>query len=333
MSGQNNYLLNNSFRDIIPIGCKMCKLFPLIQSVAPTNKAVLIVGEIGTKKDEIARIIHESSKRKYGRFVSVDLTSLQGDILEIELFGREHGSLFNHAIQKIGKIEQANSGSIYFNEIGEMPLPIQARLLHLIQDKKIHRVGGTSMVPVDVRIIASTSKNLELLVKENKFRADLFYRIDAFRIFVPPLRKCREDIPFLALHILKNVSKKKGKLITNISDKALEILCNYDWPENIDELKSVIENAVTLEETNTLQAISLPLKLYSDKEESDNSSSKNRCVSKDIVPLDEIEKQALIHALQVTGNNIQQTAKALGINRATVYRKLEKYNLIEKNGA
>ncbi len=131
---------------------------------------------------------------------------------------------------------------------------------------------------------------------------------------------------------MKSVSKKKGKLITNISDKALEILCNYDWPENIDELKSVIENAVTLEETNTLQAISLPLKLYSDREESDNGSSKNRCVSKDIVPLDEIEKQALIHALQVTGNNIQQTAKALGINRATVYRKLEKYNLIEKNG-
>ncbi|MGQ9610701.1 MAG: sigma 54-interacting transcriptional regulator [bacterium] len=308
----------------------MCKLFPIIQSVAPTNKTVLIVGEIGTKKGEIARIIHESSRRKYGRFVSVDLSSFQRDVLEVELFGHEHGNLFNPIVQKIGKIEQANGGSIYFNEIGEMPLPIQARLLYLIQNKRIHRVGGTSVVPVDVRIIASTSKNLELLVKENKFRADLFYRIDAFRIFVPPLRKCREDIPFLALHILKNVSRKKGKLITNISEKALEILCDYDWPENIDELKSVIENAVMLEETNTLQAINLPLRLYSDKERSNSSFSKSVCVNSDITPLDEIEKQALIHALKVTGNNIQQTAKALGINRATVYRKLEKYNLIEK---
>lgn len=330
MSSQDNYLLNNNFRDIISIGCKMCKLFPLIQSVAPTDKTVLIVGETGTKKGEIARIIHESSRRKYGRFVSVDLSSFQRDVLEVELFGQEHGSFFNPIAQKIGKIEQANGGSIYFNEIDEMTLPIQARLLHLIQNKRIHRVGGTSEVPVDVRIIASTSKNLELLVKENKFRADLFYRIDAFRIFVPPLRKCREDIPFLALHILKNVSRKKGKLITNISEKALEILCDYDWPENIDELKSVIENAVMLEETNTLQAINLPLRLYSDKEGSNSTFSKSFCVNSNIIPLDEIEKQALIHALKVTGNNIQKTAKALGINRATVYRKLEKYNLIEK---
>lgn len=308
----------------------MCKLFPLIQSVAPTNKTVLITGEIGTRKDEIARIIHESSKRRYGRFISVDIGSMYGEALEIELFGREHGDIFNPAIQKIGKIEQANGGSIYFNEISEMSLPIQARLLHLLQEKKIHRVGGTSKVPVDVRIIASTSKNLELLVRENKFRADLFYRIDTFRIFVPPLRKCREDIPFLALHILKNLSRKKGKLITNISDEALEILCNYDWPENIDELKSVIENAIMLEETNTLRAVSLPLKLYSNNENSKNDSLKNPCVSGNIVPLSELEKQALIHALKVTGNNIQKTAKALGINRATVYRKLERYKLLEK---
>ncbi len=308
----------------------MCKLFPLIQSVAPTNKTVLIMGETGTQKDEIARIIHESSKRRYERFVSVDINLLHGNNIEIELFGHEHGNIFNPVMQKIGKIEQANGGSIYFNEISEMSLPIQARLLHLLQYKKIHRIGGTSQVPVDVRIIASTSKNLELLVKENKFRADLFYRIDAFRIFVPPLRKCRKDIPFLALHILKNVSRKKGKHITNISDEALEILCNYSWPENIYELKSVIESAAMLEETDTLQAISLPLKLHSSKEKSKNDSYIDDRIGNYIIPLEEIEKQALIHALKVTGNNIQQTAKALGINRATVYRKLEKYNLLGK---
>jgi len=302
--------------------CEICPVLSLVQSVAPTNKTVLIVGEKGSRKQAIAKMIHDNSKRRYGRFIIIDLQSRMKNSVEIELFGREHVTFISSMAQMIGKIEEANNGTIFFNEIGEMPIELQPRLLRLIQDKEIYRVGGTSNINVDVRIIASTSRNLENDVKLGKFRPDLFYRIDAFRILVPPLRKCRDDIPYLANFMLKIAAENEGKPIEGFSEEALGILMNYNWPGNMEELESVIETAVSIEETDILQPSSLMLTFcYNEniEREKDNNG---------ILPLEEIEKQAIIHALKVTGNNIRKTAKALGINRATVYKKLEKYNLI-----
>ena len=213
-----------------------------------------------------------------------------------------------------------------------MPLPLQARLLRVLQERELQRVGGTSTIPIDVRIIASTNKNLEIAMKAGEFREDLFYRIAVFPVTIAPLREHPEDIPLLARHFLNRAAERSGKSIIDISSEALQALMNYDWPGNVRELENVIERAVLLETSaGTLEANSLPPEIHlSRKQYRILSSQGEEPTVTEVLPLEEVEKRALIRALKATGNNIRQTARVLGINRATVYRKLEKYSLTGK---
>ncbi len=324
-----------SFDKIIGNSKKMREVFALIHQASQSDITVLIQGETGTGKELIAKAIHYNSKRKSGPFVPVNCAAIPETLIESELFGHEKGAFTGAVSRKIGRFEQANGGTILLDEIGEMHPSLQVRLLRVLQEKEIQRVGGLNSIPVDVRVIASTNTDLESAIKNGKFREDLFYRVSAFPITIPPLRERVDDIPLLAEHFLNKFSAKLGKPISVISSEAMDLLMKYHWPGNVRELESAIERGVLLETSGVLQPENLPQSILaiSDKikmrtEVSAQEDEKNEKV---ILPLDEIEKRALINALKITGNNIQKAAKALGINRATVYRKLEKYNLLDKN--
>ncbi|MGB9597290.1 MAG: sigma 54-interacting transcriptional regulator, partial [Candidatus Poribacteria bacterium] len=322
-----------SFEKIIGSSKKMKEIFTLIHQASQSDITVLIQGETGTGKELIAKAIHYNSKRKNGPFVPVNCAAIPETLIESELFGHEKGAFTGAISRKIGRFEQANGGTILLDEIGEMQPSLQVRLLRVLQEREIQRVGGLNSIPIDVRVIASTNSDLESAIKSGKFREDLFYRISTFPIVIPPLRERVDDIPLLAEHFLSKFSAKLGKSITVISSEAMELLMKYNWPGNVRELESAIERGVLLETSSVLQAENLPQSVLAisnrPKTEMGINNQKEEKAGDVILPLDEIEKRALINALKITGNNIQRAAKALGINRATVYRKLEKYNLLD----
>jgi transcriptional regulator with PAS, ATPase and Fis domain len=318
-----------NYKDEIPANYELFQsLLSIIHCVAPTDMPILIIGEVGTKKSLIANAIHNNSRRKHGKLMVVDCKNPNVNALEIELFGHEKNKTNYGKVQAIGKLEQANGGSILLDEVGSIPNIIQGRLLKVIQDQEIYRVGGTNVIPIDVRIIATTSEELEHAIKAGTFRGDLFYRIAVFPIFVHPLRTFRNDIKILAYHFLKTTTNKTDKTITSISDDTMRLIVNYDWPGNIKELEEVIKYATNIEKSDKLQSESLPEYIRSGHKI--KLTFQQGDLEDKIITLEETEKQAIIHAIKITGSNVQMMAKALGINRATVYRKLEKYNLQTK---
>jgi len=320
-----------SFDNIIGKSKKMREMYALMQQAIQSDITVLIRGGSGTGKELVAKSIHYNSSRKDKSFVAVNCAAIPETLIESELFGHERGSFTGAETRRIGKFEQADGGTILLDEIGEMNPALQARLLRVLQEREIQRVGGTATIPIDVRVIASTNKDLETAMKAGEFREDLFYRIAAFPITIVPLKERREDIPLLAEHFLGHATKRTGKPIAVISTEALQLLMNYDWPGNARQLENVIERAVLLETSGVLQPDSLPLEIHSARQQYQVVLSKGEEPTiAEILTLEEVEKQALMSALRITGNNIRQTARVLGINRATVYRKLEKFNLAEK---
>jgi len=311
---------------------EMHKVFTLIDQASQSDITVLIQGETGTGKELIAKAIHYNSNRKNGPFVPVNCAAIPETLIESELFGHEKGSFTGATTRKIGRFEQANGGTILLDEIGEMQTSLQVRLLRVLQEREIQRIGGNISIPVDVRVIASTNANLEEAIKSGKFREDLFYRISAFPIVIPPLRERKEDIPLLAEFFLDRFSKRANKSVTVISSEAMELLMSHNWPGNVRELESAIERGVLLETLDILQADNLPPLLLANRKLNRTIISKKQedIANDQIIPLEDIEKQTLIDALRLTNHNIQQTAKALGINRATVYRKMKKYGLVDK---
>ncbi len=230
----------------------MKKIIELAKKVADTDTTVLLIGESGTGKEVLARFIHEKSKRARGNFVAVNCAAIPSNLLESEMFGYEKGAFSGATKCHRGKFEQANHGTLLLDEISEMPLELQAKLLRVIQEKIIDRVGGTEPISVDVRIICTTNKNIEQEVKKGNFREDLYYRISVFPIKIPPLRERKEEISELAISFLKKFSSKFNKNVEGITDNALELLINYPWPGNIRELQNVIERAVVLTEDNQI---------------------------------------------------------------------------------
>ncbi len=226
----------------------MKKIVELAKKVAETDATVLLIGESGTGKEVLARFIHENSKRSKGNFVAVNCAAIPSNLLESEMFGYEKGAFSGAIKSHPGRFEQANHGTLLLDEISEMPLELQAKLLRVIQEKIIDRIGGTEPINVDVRIICTTNRNIEEEVKEGNFREDLYYRISVFPIKIPPLRERKEEIPELAKFFLRKFSYKFNKNIENISRSAIELFLNYPWPGNIRELQNVIERAVVLAE-------------------------------------------------------------------------------------
>ncbi len=222
------------------------------------DTSVLVLGESGTGKERIADCIHELSPRKNKPLVKINCATLPATLIESELFGHEKGSFTNAHEKRIGKFEQADGGTIFLDEIGEMPLDLQVKMLRVLQEKEIERIGGRAPIKIDVRIVAATNRNLEKEVAEGKFRLDLYYRLNVFPIIIPPLRERKEDIPMLTTHFINLYSKKAGKKIAGISEKAARNLAAYNWPGNIRELEHLIERNVLLAKGNIIDDISLP---------------------------------------------------------------------------
>jgi formate hydrogenlyase transcriptional activator len=249
--------LDHNIGNMVGQGPAFHSVLKSVQIVAPTDSTVLILGETGTGKELVARAIHEMGGRKKGSFVKVNCAAIPASLLESELFGHEKGSFTGASAQRIGRFELAHQGTLFLDEIGEMPLELQPKLLRAIQDQEFERVGGTRTIRTDVRFLAATNRDLKAMVDENKFRADLYYRLHVFPLRVPPLRERREDIPLLTRYFVQKHAQKMGRTIDTIPAPALEALTRYDWPGNIRELQNLIERSVILTTGNTLN-ITLP---------------------------------------------------------------------------
>jgi DNA-binding NtrC family response regulator len=247
------------FEGIIGKSHLLLNVFDHITQVAPTDTAVLILGESGTGKERIVDCIHNLSTRKGAPFVKVSCASLPGTLIESELFGHEKGSFTGAQDKRIGKFEKADKGTIFLDEIGEMPIELQVKLLRVLQEKEIERIGSKDTIKVDIRIIAATNRNLEKEVAEGRFRLDLYYRLNVFPILLPPLRERNEDIPALAYHFMNYYNRKVGKKISGLSDKVLKKMMAYSWPGNIRELEHLIERSVLLTKGTTIEDISLSI--------------------------------------------------------------------------
>ena len=314
--------LTHPFDEIVGNSKNMQHMFALMQRAAESDITVLISGESGTGKELVARAIHANSPRKEGPFITVNCAAIPETLIESELFGHEQGAFTGATTKRIGKFEQANQGTIFFDEIGDMQWDMQAKLLRVLQERQIQRVGGTADIPVDLQVLTATNQNLDAAVKAGTFRTDLFYRIAAFPILVPPLRDRREDIPLLANHFLQKYAEKVRKSIKAISADALRLLMEYNFPGNVRELENSIQRAVLLETTEQLQPNNLPPQIRS------MFSSQPILFHPDstvILPFEEVERQVLAHALQLMDNNMTKAAQALKIDRSTLYRKLKSY--------
>ena len=312
-----------SFAGLVGTSKGMHTVFALMKQAAESDITVLIQGESGTGKELVARSFHFNSSRKSGPFVALDCATIPETLIESELFGHEKGAFTGATTRRVGAFERADGGTILIDEIGNLPYPLQGTLLRVLQEREIQRIGGTAPVSVDIRVIAATNKDLERAVKAGEFREDLFYRVAAFPIVIPPLRERREDIPALAEHFIEEFANRLNKSFDGISTSALRLLLQYDWPGNVRELKNAIERAVLLETSPVIQAANLPPQLTPAITSGQDSPKRTASLS-----LAEVERQAVLLALEVAGNNVTRAANALGIHRATLHRKLKKYNQV-----
>ncbi len=319
-----------SFQNIIGNSPAMHQIYDLIKRVsqAPTN--ILVTGESGTGKEVVAKAIHYNGPLKDRPFVTINCGAIPENLMESEMFGHKKGSFTGAVTDKVGLFEVADGGSLFLDEVGELPITIQVKLLRAIQERIIRRVGATDDMKVDVRIIAATNRNLEDMVAKGTFRQDLFYRLNVINIKTPPLRDRKEDIPILAQHFLKKYNDKMTKNIGGVSVEAMEILKKYDYPGNVRELENMIERTVALEGGNTILPESLP-PMVNTMSGRKMASSHEIEVTNDGVDLDkvmgQIEKELLIKAIHTAGGVKKKAAKLLSITFRSMRYRVEKYNL------
>jgi DNA-binding NtrC family response regulator len=307
----------------------MLEVYKTVARVAPTKSTVLILGESGTGKELIARAIHDHSPRANLPFVAVDCGALTETILESELFGHMRGSFTGAFADKKGVFEDAQGGTCFLDEIGGISQNMQARLLRVLQEHEIRRVGGKDWLPVDVRVVAATNQNLAEAVAKGNFRQDLYYRLDVIAIHLPPLRERADDIPLLAQHFLRYYGQESGKPVTAFSDEAMELLCSYPWPGNIRELENAIEQAVALSYQPLLTPEDLPHDVREQREAriASLAPENTQFVFPDTPSLEEVKKRYVLHVLQLTGGNVSATARILNVDRRSLYRMLARYKI------
>ncbi len=295
---------------------EMERVFEMVHTVAETDSTVLIRGESGTGKELIARAVHSHSKRRYFPIVAVNCGAIPESLLESELFGHEKGAFTGAQFRRKGKIELADGGSLFLDEVGDIATKMQVDLLRVLESKRISRLGGNEEIEVNFRLICATNKNLEKLAEEEKFREDLYYRINVFSIFLPPLRERRGDIVPLTNHFIKKYSRSMGKPEKKISPEAENLILSYPWPGNVRELENAVERAMVIGKKSEIYVDDLPLHL--------NSRGKSPCRN---LSLSELEKSHIQQVLDDTGGNVTQTAGLLEIDRVTLYNKIKKYGL------
>jgi DNA-binding NtrC family response regulator len=299
----------------------MKEIFDVVQQVAPTRATVLVLGESGTGKELIAKAVHQLSPRAKLPFVTVHCAALAPTLLESELFGHERGAFTGAHERRIGRFEQAQGGTLFLDEIGEIDATVQVKLLRFLGERTFERVGSNKTLTADVRLVAATNKNLETLVKEGKFREDLFFRLRVVEIELPPLRERSGDIPLLAQSFLREFSKENNKPVTDFTVDALEALMNYHWPGNVRELRTAIEHAVVLSKGERVTLRDLPQSVRHG-----GATEPKLVLGKDLTVKD-AEKQLIIRALKETDGNRTHAAKKIGMSRRTFHRKLHEYHL------
>lgn len=300
------------------------ELIRTVAQIAPTDCNVLLMGETGTGKELFARALHHASNRAEKRFVAFNCGAFAEDLLVSELFGHERGAFTGALITKEGLFEAADGGTVFLDEIGDMPLSMQVKLLRVIQEKVVTRVGSTEPIPVDVRIVAATNQHLKKLVDEGRFRSDLYYRLNVVCLELPPLREHRDDIPLLALHFLEKHAGKQSKEIAGISGAMMTTLMRHDFPGNVRELENLIERAVTLNNGQELQVSDLPGHLRQAAGGAGDDGTEDR-----LLTLEERERLYIQRVLEQTGGNKTRSAEILGIDRVSLWRKIKKYDLEE----
>jgi len=298
---------------------KMKNIFELISSVAPTDTTVMIRGESGTGKELVAKAIHLNSKRKYFPIITVNCGALAESLLESELFGHEKGAFTGAQYKRKGKFEMANGGTIFLDEIGSVSPKMQVELLRVIESKKFNRVGGNEIIESDFRVITATNEPLEDLVKQGKFREDLYYRLNVFSIFIPPLRERRKDIEVLIDYFLKKFSKSMNKNFTRVSQEAMDFMMQYQWYGNVRELENAIERAVVVGNPPEITMKDLPFSIESVNKDNSGYS------------LADVEKGYIEKVLLQNEWNITKSAEILEIDRVTLYNKINKYGLTKPN--
>ncbi len=307
---------------IIGNSTKMQKILNIVNQISGTSATVLITGESGTGKELISKIIHNNSPRRNNSLVILNAAAIPENLLESELFGHEKGAFTGALYQRKGKFEYAHHGTLFLDEIGDMPLSTQVKLLRVIEDGVITRVGSNESVEVDVRLIAATNQDLEKLIKEGKFREDLYFRLNVVSIKLPPLRERKEDVPLLIDAFLHEFSRTHNKGISYISSEARKILCNYAWPGNVRELKNCIESMIVVGMKNTLDVEDMPEHIL---QRSEKDPAFHGLVSG--ITIEEAERELIKNTLATVGGNREEAAKMLGIGERTLYRKLDRYGL------
>lgn len=297
---------------------QMKKIIELIKTVADSDSTVMVRGESGTGKELVAKAIHQNSKRKYFPIITVNCGALSESLLESELFGHEKGAFTGAHFKRKGKFEIANGGTIFLDEIGSISQKTQVDLLRIIETKKFNRVGGNELVESDFRLVTATNEPLEKLIEENKFRKDLYYRLNVITITIPPLRERKQDIPVLANFFLKKYSELMNKDLVGISGNAMDFLLGYDFPGNVRELENTIERAIVIGKGSEIALDDLSLEVSNDSFTFSDDAAGS---------LEDVEKKYIIKVLGENKWNISKSAEILGVERVTLYNKISKYGL------
>ena len=315
-------------RNMIGQSPAMGRLLETVAQVAATEATVMITGESGSGKEIIANAIHYNSNRKDAPFIKINCAALTETLLESELFGHEKGAFTGADKRREGKFRQADGGSIFLDEVSEMSPAMQVKLLRVLQERELTRVGGSDVLKVDVRVIAASNKDLKKEMEQGRFREDLFYRLNVVALTVPPLRGRKEDIPLLAQHFLQEFAVKNSKNVTSFTPRAMQKLVEYRWPGNVRELMNAVERAVVLSRNTQLEEVELTLLMDDDGGANDGGESMIQSQSSSAsvnLPLGEVEKRSILEALDACGGNKSEAARRLGITRKTLRKKLEKY--------
>ena len=310
--------------DIIGSSPAMVRMMETVAQVAVSEATVMVTGESGTGKELVAAAIHHNSPRKEGPFVKVNCAAITETLLESELFGHEKGAFTGADRRKAGRFIQADGGSLFLDEVGEMPVSMQVKLLRVIQERELTRVGGEQVIPVDVRLIVATNQDLTQMVKAGTFREDLYYRLNVVELKTPPLRERREDIPLLAAYFLTRFAEKNRKSVERFSPRSMDLLIRHPWPGNVRELMNTIERAVVLARTTCLDEsdfTALTARLH----EADKALSSSTFPAD--IPLERIEREAIVNTLASADGNKSEAARRLGITRKTLREKLKKYDM------
>ena len=316
--------LAGSFERMVGRHPEMARIYQLITQIASTPTTVLITGESGTGKELVARAIHARSERKSQPFVAVNVAAIPEALVESELFGHEKGAFTGAHAKKLGRFEMAHGGTVFLDEIGTLRLDLQAKLLRVLQEREIERLGGVRPVPVDVRILAATNVNLRSAVRARTFREDLYYRLNVVPIHVPPLRERREDIPALVEHFVRKIARECNRDVRGVSVGALEVLTRYDWPGNVRELENVLHRAVVLTRNPVIQLQDVPLDVAMPETGSRLGEDTGPPLRE---AMEQFERQYILRVLEGTGWNVSRAARRLGVHRNTVLTKLSGWGI------